>query len=87
YKLRIFMEMTLEEKVIYVLNQIRPHLQADGGDIRFVELTADNIVKVELQGACGSCPYSRMTLKDGVETTLKQHVPEIQSVMDINLGI
>ena len=81
------MEKTLEEKVIDIINQIRPHLQADGGDIRFVELTSDNIVKVELQGACGSCPYSRMTLKDGVETTIKQHIPEIQSVIDINLGI
>lgn len=81
------MEKTLEEKVIDIINQIRPHLQADGGDIRFVELTSDNIVKVELQGACGSCPYSRMTLKDGVEATLKQHIPEIQEVTDINLGI
>ena len=52
-----------------------------------LKLTSDNIVKVELQGACGSCPYSRMTLKDGVETTIKQHIPEIQSVIDINLGI
>ncbi len=79
------MEMTLEEKVIQILDQIRPHLQADGGNIRFVELTPDNIVKVELQGACGSCPYSRMTLKDGVEKTLKKHLPEIKSVVDINL--
>lgn len=80
------MEMTLEQKVVYIINQIRPHLQADGGDIRFVELTADNVVKVELQGACGSCPHSRMTLKNGVESTLKQYVPEIKSVTDINLG-
>lgn len=79
------MEMTLEEKVVYIINQLRSHLQADGGDIRFVELTPDNIVKVELQGACGSCPHSRMTLKDGVEATLKQYIPEIKSVTDINL--
>jgi Fe-S cluster biogenesis protein NfuA len=80
------MEMTLEEKVVYIINQIKPHLQADGGDIRFVELTSDYIVKVELQGACGACPHSRMTLKNGVEATLKKHIPEIQAVTDINLG-
>ena len=45
------------------IEQIRPYLQADGGDIRFVELTDENILNVELQGACGSCPFSRMTLK------------------------
>ncbi|MBO4402648.1 MAG: NifU family protein [Bacteroidales bacterium] len=80
------MEMTVEQKVIYIINQIRPQLQEDGGDIRFVELTPDNIVKVELQGACGSCPHSRMTLKNGVENVLKQYIPEINCVYDINLG-
>ncbi|HPX59724.1 MAG TPA: NifU family protein [Bacteroidales bacterium] len=79
------MEMTLEQKVVHIIDQIKPHLQADGGDIRFVELTADNVVKVELQGACGSCPYSRMTLKDGVEKTIVKHLPEIKEVVDINL--
>lgn len=79
------MEMTLEQKVADIIEQIRPHLQADGGDIRFVEVTADNVVKVELQGACGSCPYSKITLKNGVEDTLKKYVPEIKEVVDINL--
>jgi Fe-S cluster biogenesis protein NfuA len=76
---------TVEQKVQHIINQIRPQLQADGGDIRFVELTPDNVVMVELQGACGSCPHSRMTLKHGVEATLKKYVPEVTAVEDINL--
>ncbi|HPE86338.1 MAG: NifU family protein [Bacteroidia bacterium] len=70
----------LESKVINVLNQIRPYLQQDGGDLSFVELTPDNIVKVKLQGACGSCPYSRMTLKDGIEKAMVKALPEIIAV-------
>jgi Fe-S cluster biogenesis protein NfuA len=70
----------LINRVQSVIEQVRPYLQADGGDIHFVELTSDNIVKVELQGACGSCPYSRMTLKSGVEEAMKRSVPEIKAV-------
>lgn len=80
------MDMTTEQKVIYLINQIRPQLQEDGGDIEFVEFTKEGIVKVELQGACGSCPHSRMTLKHGVEDVLKQNIPEVIAVYDINLG-
>ncbi len=75
----------LETKVINVIEQIRPYLQADGGDISFVELTSDNVVNVELQGACGSCPFSRMTLKNGVEEAMRKALPEIKSVEAINL--
>ena len=75
----------LENKVKNVLEQIRPYLQQDGGDMKFISLTDDNVVNVELQGACGSCPYSLMTLKGGVETTLKKALPEIKSVEAINL--
>lgn len=67
-------------KVQNVINQIRPFLQADGGDISFVNLTEDNVVNVELQGSCGSCPYSRMTLKNGVESAVKRALPEIKAV-------
>lgn len=80
------MENTLETKVKSVIEQIRPYLQADGGDIRFVELTNENIVKVELQGACGSCPHSTMTLKHGVEQAMVKAIPEIKAVEDIRLG-
>ena len=77
---------TLEQKVISIISQVRPYLQADGGDIEFVELPADTIVKVKLQGACGSCPHAKITLKQGVEATLQQHLPEIKAVEDVNLG-
>ncbi|MBK7028454.1 MAG: NifU family protein [Bacteroidales bacterium] len=75
----------LEIKVKNVIEQIRPYLQADGGDINFVELTSENVVNVELQGACGSCPFSRMTLKNGVEEAMRKALPEIRSVEAINL--
>jgi Fe-S cluster biogenesis protein NfuA len=75
----------LEIKVKNVIEQIRPYLQADGGDISFVELTSENVVNVELQGACGSCPFSRMTLKNGVEEAMRKALPEIRSVEAINL--
>ena len=78
--------ITLEEKVKSIIEQIRPFLQQDGGDIEFVELTEDKIVKVKLQGACGSCPHAKITLKSGVEATVKQHLPEIQGVGDVVLG-
>lgn len=73
----------LIKKVQNVIEQVRPYLQADGGDINFVQLTDDNIVKVELQGACGSCPYSRMTLKNGVEEAVRRALPEIKAVEEI----
>lgn len=75
----------LTVKVKNILEQIRPYLQADGGDISFVELTEDKVVNVELQGACGSCPYSRMTLKNGVEEAVKKALPEIKSVEAVNI--
>ncbi len=75
----------LIKKVEEIINQIRPYLEADGGNIRFVELTTDNIVNVELQGACATCPMSIMTLKNGVEEAVKKAIPEIKSVEAINL--
>jgi Fe-S cluster biogenesis protein NfuA len=74
----------LIRKVENVIDQIRPYLQADGGNIRFVELTEDYVVNVELLGACGSCPMSTMTLKSGVEQAMKKAIPEIKSVEAIN---
>ncbi|HPG34289.1 MAG: NifU family protein [Lentimicrobiaceae bacterium] len=75
----------LTVKVKNIIEQIRPYLQADGGDISFVELTEDKVVNVELQGSCGSCPFSRMTLKNGVEEAVKKALPEIKSVEALNL--
>jgi Fe-S cluster biogenesis protein NfuA len=75
----------LEIKIKNVLEQIRPYLQSDGGDIRFVELTEDNVVNVELTGACGSCPYSIITLKNGVETAIKKAIPDVKAVEAVNI--
>jgi len=71
------------EKVQTVLEQVRPMLQRDGGDVELVEVTADNIVKVRLQGACGSCPMSTMTLKMGIEKAIKEQIPEIVEVQQV----
>ncbi|MCH3923348.1 MAG: NifU family protein [Bacteroidales bacterium] len=70
----------LEKKVINAIEQIRPYLQEDGGDIKFISMNDDNVVFVELQGHCGSCPYSMMTLKQNVEVAIKDALPEIKSV-------
>jgi len=75
----------LVEKVTALIDQIRPYLQQDGGDIRFVELTPENIVRVQLRGACGSCPHAKFTLKNMVEATIIEQCPEIKGVEDINL--
>ena len=74
----------LEKRVKNILEQVRPYLQADGGDVSFVELTDDMVVMVELTGACGSCPYSTMTLKNGIENVMKKSIPEIKAVENIN---
>ena len=74
----------LEKRVKNILEQVRPYLQADGGDVNFVELTDDMVVMVELTGSCGSCPYSTMTLKNGIESVMKKSIPEIKSVENIN---
>ncbi len=71
------------KKVENVIQQIRPYLQDDGGDIDLIELTDDLVVKVKLQGACGMCPYSLMTLKNGVEEAIKKEVPEIKEVVGV----
>ena len=70
----------MEQKVKEVLETIRPMLQRDGGDIEFVELTDDNVVKVKLQGHCAGCPGAQMTLKAVVERIIKESYPEIKGV-------
>ncbi len=67
------------EKVKQVLEEIRPALQADGGDIDFVGID-NNVVKVKLMGACGTCPSALVTLKMGVEARLKEEIPEVECV-------
>jgi Fe-S cluster biogenesis protein NfuA len=71
------------EEVKKVLDMIRPALQADGGDVELVEVTEDGVVKVKLVGACGHCPMSTMTLKNGIEKTLKQKIPGVKEVVGV----
>jgi len=73
----------MEEKVRMLLNDVRPSLQADGGDVELVEVTDDGTVKVRLKGACGSCPMAQMTLKMGIEKYIKEKIPEIVKVVAV----
>ena len=73
----------MEQKIKDALAQIRPYLQRDGGDIEFVQLTEDNVVKVRLQGHCAGCPGAQMTIKGVVERLLKESYPEIQGVESV----
>mgnify|MGYP001072322626 CR=1 FL=1 len=75
----------LHERVEEALKNIRPYLETDGGDLRVLEITEDNIVRIELLGACGSCPMSTMTLKAGVEQSILSAVPEIKGVEAVNI--
>jgi Fe-S cluster biogenesis protein NfuA len=75
----------LLQRVETALDNIRPYLEADGGNVKILEITEEMVVKLELLGACGSCPMSAMTLKAGVEESIKRAVPEIKEVMAVNL--
>jgi Fe-S cluster biogenesis protein NfuA len=75
--------MIMEARVKEVLDQIRPSLQADGGDVELVEVTEDGVVKVRLTGACGTCPFAVMTLKGGIERILKREIPEVKEVQSV----
>ncbi len=70
----------MREQVEKVLDEIRPSLQADGGDVELLDVTEEGIVKVRLTGACGGCPFATMTLKGGIERILKQEVPGVKEV-------
>lgn len=73
----------MREQVMAVLEEVRPFLQRDGGDVEFVDLTPDNVVQVRLRGACGSCPGATMTLKMGIERMMKERIPEIKRVESV----
>ncbi|MBT4482335.1 MAG: NifU family protein [Candidatus Latescibacteria bacterium] len=72
----------MEEQIKEALDEIRPSLQADGGDVEYVGLEGD-VVKVKLTGACGGCPMAQMTLKNGIETLVKKKVPGVSSVESV----
>ena len=77
--------MELLAQVEAALDTIRPYLETDGGNVSVEEITPDNVVKLKLLGACGSCPMSIMTLKAGIEQAIKKAVPEITAVEAMNL--
>jgi Fe-S cluster biogenesis protein NfuA len=78
--------MNLTEQVEQALETIRPYLIADGGDVAIDEITPENVVKLKLLGNCGSCKMSFMTMKAGIEQAIMKAVPQITSVVAINLA-
>lgn len=75
---------TLYRKVEEALDSIRPYLVADGGNVEVVEITNESVLKLELKGACKTCNMSHMTMKAGIEETIKRAVPEIKEIISIN---
>jgi Fe-S cluster biogenesis protein NfuA len=73
----------MKEEVQKAIDQIRPSLQADGGDVELIEVGDDGVVKVKLVGTCHGCPMAQMTLKNGIEKFLKQQVPGINTVVSV----
>jgi Fe-S cluster biogenesis protein NfuA len=73
----------MKTQIAEVINQIRPMLQRDGGDVELVDVSEDGVVQVRLQGACAGCPMSQMTLKNGIERVLKEKVPGVVSVENV----
>lgn len=74
----------LESKVLQALEEIRPFLNSDGGDISLVSIENGNEVRVQLHGACVGCSVNQMTLKSGVEMTIKKYAPQIETVTSID---
>ena len=72
-----------KEKVAAVIDEIRPYLQADGGDVEYVDMTDEKIVNLRLLGMCGNCPHSQMTLKNGIEAAVIRAIPEIKAVESV----
>ncbi|QMU29386.1 NifU family protein [Adhaeribacter radiodurans] len=75
------------DRIEYALDQIRPYLEADGGNVKVLELTDEMVLKLEFMGACSACTMSTMTLKAGVEQAIKREVPEIRAVEAVNLTL
>ncbi|MHB1125768.1 MAG: NifU family protein [Bacillota bacterium] len=73
----------MKEKIQEALDQVRPTLQRDGGDVELVDVDTEGVVKVRLTGACGGCPMAAMTLKQGIERVLKELVPEVKEVISV----
>jgi Fe-S cluster biogenesis protein NfuA len=70
-------------KITTAINEVRPYLNADGGDVELMDLTDDLIVKVRLTGACGGCPFSMMTLRAGIEQAIRKKFPEMRDLVAV----
>lgn len=81
------MTSELKERIESALDSIRPYMEADGGNVKVLELTSDHTLKLELTGTCGSCPMSMMTMKAGVEEAIKKAVPEVLKVEAVNIAV
>ena len=83
------MDLEIKEDLLGRIEQaienIRPYLLADGGDVKVLDIDEDHVVTVELLGSCGSCPMSPMTMKAGIEEAVKRVAPEVQSIKAVNL--
>ncbi len=79
------MQQELINRIEEALNSLRPFLEADGGNVSLLEVTDDNVVKIEFQGACKSCSMNVMTFKAGIEEAIRRAAPEIKSVEAVNL--
>jgi Fe-S cluster biogenesis protein NfuA len=77
-------ETSMKDKVKKAIEELRPHLQADGGDVEFVDVTDDGVVKVRLLGACVGCPMRQMTLTHGITKFIKKKVPEVKKIQDVD---
>ena len=78
------MESALYRRVEEALDTIRPYLEADGGNVEVVEITDEQVLKLELKGACKTCNMSAMTMKAGIEETIRRAVPEIKEIISVN---
>lgn len=74
----------LHRKVEDALDTIRPYLEADGGNVEIIEITSDQTLRIELKGACKTCNMSQMTMRSGIEETIRRAVPEIKKIVAIN---
>jgi Fe-S cluster biogenesis protein NfuA len=75
---------TLQQRVEQALDSIRPYLEADGGNVEVVEITDDQTLKLQLKGACRTCNMSHMTMRSGIEETIRRAVPEIKQIISLN---
>ena len=74
----------LIDKINTAIEKVRPYLRADGGDVEFIELTDDLVVKVKLTGACNGCPFSMMTLKAGIEEAVRKEIPDLKELVAVS---